>query len=317
MSKLNWTVDPSAEQVLSEFGVKFTTDAVAMSDIDWDASRSNHARILGKPIDEDLVDDYAQGFANGDEFPMPVVRKAGKKYVIVGGNHRLSALERFGGTQFQAYVVNPDDKQTMDLLPRVLNRRGGRRTTKDEAFQHAMYAVKEYGMTIRQAAQLFGLSDKAVSAKIAFNETRSQLVGMGVPQAAALGDSAIKALNSLKDNDNVLQAAAQIVIKSKMTGDDAAVFAKEVKQARTENSKIAVVAEYEEKLGTRNGNPENKKTRKLVRVKFLRSLTTLESVVKKANTLARVQITEPTEQKNVSRRLLDLSSKCRHLARSN
>lgn len=317
MKKLTWTVDPSAEQVLNEFGIKAAVGTVSLTDIDWEASRSNHARILGKPIDEDLVEEYAQGFVNGDAFPMPVVRNVGKKYVIVGGNHRLSALERSGGQDFQAYVIDTKDTQTADLLPRVLNRRGGRRTGKEEAFQHAMYAVREYGMTIRQAAQLFGLQEKAISAKMIVNETRSHLVSLGVPQATAFGDATLKALNAIKDNDNVLTAAAQIVAKAKMTGDEAATLTRDIKHARTENSKIAVIADYESKLGTRNGNPENKKTRRLVRMKFLRSLTSLEGVVKKANTLARVQITEPEERKDVSRRLVDLSAKCRHLARSN
>ena len=313
--KLTWTADPSAEPALKEFGVKYEVGSVDLADIDWDLSRDNHARIIGKQIDEDLVAEYALAMERGDAFPMPVVRKQGRKYVVMGGNHRFQAVKLLDGTKAECYIVSTSDGYTIDMLPRVLNRRGGRRTSADEAYQHALYAMNKYGITIKEAAAAFGVSDKALGNKVQVNELRGVLVGKGVP-ADKLTDEACRLLAVVKNNENVLVSAANLVHKSKFVGHETKDFVNKIKSARTEASAMAVVAEYEDKLGTKNGKPEAKRAQKVVRMKFLRSLTGIESVIQKANSLARLQITEPEEKSDVAKRLTDLSGKCRRLAQS-
>jgi len=251
----------------------------------------------------------------GDSFPMVVVRKAGKSnYVIVGGNHRCAAAELKGITSIEAYVISTNDGYVIDILPRVLNRRGGRRTSKDEAFTHALYAIQKYNVTAKAAAEAFGVSEKAIYTKLTINEARERLISLGIP-AQSSTDRLLQQL-SVVSNDNVMASAANLAIRAKLNGDESAAFIKAVRQGRTEASQMAVVADYEERLGVGKTRVAPPKVNKQKRGKFLRVLTSLEGVLARITTLNGLQITTTEEREDVSRRLLELASKCRQIAGS-
>lgn len=316
MSKREWIPDLLAEQTLKDFGVSWETADISIADIDREESRLNHARIGGKPIDDELALEYGTAMEQGDFFPRIVVRKKGRKYVVMGGNHRVEAADAVGIGTIGAYVVDcGGEDQAVDLIPRALNRKGSRRTGKDEAYLHAMHAINKYGYTFRDAAKTFGVSEKALGNKIAVKETREQLVKTGLP-GQQLSDDALRALATVRDNENVLSAAANVIARGKMTGKDAHDMVKKIKEQRTEASRISVVADYEKRLGIGNGKPESKRVQKRMRLKFLGALTRVEGVVGRAQTLAKLQITEEEEKKHVSERLVELGNKFKRLANS-
>lgn len=314
MSKIRWTDDLTALPCFKDFGVDFEVQTVSLVDIDEEASRQNHARIVGKPVDDELVEEYALAMENGDSFPRIVLFKNGRKYVTAGGNHRREAAKLKGLTEIEAYVLDTKDEIVRDLLPRALNRRGGRRTGKEEATEHAIYAISKYGYSNRQAASQFGISEKSLQRRVTINDVRRTLADLNV-DTSKMADEQVRQLSTLSDNDNVLVAAARLFRGAclPVTQSNAVVAA--IKAGRNENQRIAVVAEYERRLGVGTDKPEAAKTRRLIRMRFLRSLTGLESVMSKAQTLAKLQITDQEEKENVGQRLQALGSKFQRLTR--
>lgn len=314
-NSIKWSGLASCEETLKDFGVPFTVGEIAVNDIDREASRLNHARIGGPPIDPGLVEEYALSYESGDTFPRVVVRKHGRKYVVVDGNHRVEAADLFGVKFIEAYIADVgDDEAIMDLLPRAFNRKAGRRTSKDEGYMHAIHAIDKYGYTLRKAAAAFGVSEKALGNRIAISATRERLVQLGV-EANKMTDDSMKQLSPFNDNDHVLAAAGQVICRAKLTSKDVNSFLAKVKEERTENARIGVIAAFEQKYGV-NGKQEAKRTQKKRKIVFMRALTGMETLLDRGSTLNKFQITEQEEKRHVAERLADLGQKCQRLARS-
>ncbi len=312
--RLKYTDDLSAEQVLKEFEVKWKVDWAILKDIDWPASEHNQARLDGHPIDDDLVAAYGVAKENGDEFPRVVLLKVSKKYIIMGGNHRAKADELVGCTEMEAYIVEISDKQTIDLLPRVLNRRGGRRTGEDEAAQHAMIAVKKYGMKQAQAARLFGIHEKAIGKAIIKEEIQERLSAHGVDHTKLPGGTIVQ-LNQFRHDENTMAEAAKVFAHGKVKMEDSSKVIKKMAEQRNAPDRMKVLSDFQNRHGIKNGQPVHKKTVKMVRQRFMRGLTSFEDMLGKAQTLTRFQITDPEEQNNVAQRLNAICVKCKRLAK--
>lgn len=299
---LDWVDDLFAKKRLEDFGVEFTEKTVALGDIDWNASRTNGAR-LNDPLNEELKEEYKTAMARGDRFPKIVVfeTKGAKPLVIAGGNHRGHAAKDNGVDKVPAYVVKTNDKAVLDLLPRVFNRDHGKRMDRDEAIQHAMYAVDTYGFEPKKAEEAFGLSKGTVSSELRVRAVKRLLEKNNI-KAAVIPKSSLKYLSGL-NNDNVALHAGRITIDGRLGSEQVCEMVKEVRKNKTEASQIGKLAEYEKKIGVaKNPGPPTRYERN-VRTKFLTWLTTGENYLEGIKHLSQLQITEESERKSVKQRL--------------
>src|SRR5712672_378946 len=106
---MKWSSDPFAEQSMKDFGASWEIEKVDVSSIDENASKQNNARVSTAPIQDELVEDYALAMERGDVFPLIVLFKKGKGYIILGGNHRFQALRLLNESSIDAYIVKSDD----------------------------------------------------------------------------------------------------------------------------------------------------------------------------------------------------------------
>lgn len=245
MATRKWTHDTLAEQVLNKWEVKFRVAVVRIDEIDLAASADNHARIRGKAVDSEVIQDYGLALERGDTFPRVVLLKASagkKKYVIMGGNHRVRAADLNGDEEIEAYVFESTDKVQADLIPRQLNVGLGITCSKEEAVEHAIYAINSYGYTTKRAAEEWGLREDYLKRKISTSKMAEKLAKYGV-NARRLPEATLAKLNAISDNVNVLAAAGRAILSQGMSGEEAAVFVNEVKAAETEADRMAVVSQ--------------------------------------------------------------------------
>jgi hypothetical protein len=269
MSTRKWARDEAAESKMKQMGVKWEVQTIHVSDVNLELSLHNNARFWGT-LDPEMVLEYGVAMERGDAFPMIIVEKKGKQYLILSGNHRFGAIREVGLTEIEAYVVEGGDKAVIeDMLPRVLNRLHGARQSRQDAITNALYFVDRYGYDCTKAAEAFGLPPHAVIDTQRVRQTRELLATKKV-NTERLKDTHIKMLAPIK-NENVLISAARVVSDAKMTGPEAQDLSKEIRAQKTEAAQMAVIAEYEKRMPTRSINPEVR-VPSAMRVKFIRCL---------------------------------------------
>ncbi len=308
MVHLKWRDDTDAESMLNDMGIEFRLRDYNMADIDLEEGKINNAR-MSDPLNDSLVEEFALAMERGNTFPRPLVlaRKA-HKALPLSGNHRMASADMLGAKIISCYEITSDDRALVDLLPRALNRLHGARQSKEEAIQHAMYAIQEYGYTVKQAAQLFCLRDKTISDEIRFCKQRDFLESKSIP-ARKLQKTAVAKIGMLSGNENVMVAAARLAVGQQV--ETVSSMVDKIRAAKTEATQMAVVADYESRLAI--PEPAVKQERQL-KAKFLSGLTTLENLVEGRTSLAQVQITKEADIVTTEERLLKLAAQLTQLA---
>lgn len=305
---INWFSDKAAEKLMTSVGLTWSVARVKLSDIDWDDSKSNGAR-LHDPLNDELAKDYSLAMERGEHFPMIVLlKRKGRKYLILGGNHRACAVKMCRTDDVECYVVETEDVQIIDILPRALNRTHGLRQDRSELLINAIYAVEKYGWGVRQADEFFGLPEGAVSHEMRARTVKATLQGKGI-RAEKIPKTTLLALSPLESNENVLLAAARIVSGTGMVGSDVRDFVKCIKKNRTEASQMSVIADMESRSGPHQSiasqDPAIKVPRQK-RTKFLAWITTGENYLDGIKNLKQLQVTEKTESDRIRQRLSNL-----------
>jgi ParB-like nuclease family protein len=321
-----WTNDTYAESKLKEFGADYTVKDIPMSSVNWNESSKNHARA-DKPINDDLVEDYALAMESGDIFPMPVVMLIpGKKdYIVLSGNHRYKAAELKGEKTIKVYVATSDDPAALDVLPRIFNRGHGLRQTKDEAIRNAIWTINAHNMTIQRAAELFALRPDAIAKQIKVEHTRAILESGGV-KAHKIGNTAIHRLSAIS-LDSVMIAAGRIVADAGLSLEQTADIVMDMRKVdnKSEAQQMAKVAEWENRFLTKriaNSSVEEAveevevKRSRTIRTKFITVLTTMERLVAGKKRLAQLGIEDKDDKQKIQSRLHDLSKKLNSLSGS-
>jgi hypothetical protein len=313
---LKWLIDPYAEKLFRDFGLKPTVTMLRLKQIDWPASLMNNARV-GGAVDENKVEQIGMALEDGlKELPMPVLWKLpqAKLYSILGGNHRLKGLELFDPeAEFNAYVIDSDDARVHDVLPRALNCGNGLCLNREDTLRHAVYVAKTYGTPTGQVEAMFLLGKDVVGKELRAEEARIFFAEKHVATRDMTRDQAIR-LKSIP-NDNVSAAAARVAVQAKMNTDQVVEFVRQIKAERTEATQTGVIAQYEKAIESRNGQPPVKHPRN-TRTKFLITLTTFENYVKGVTKLSQLQITSLDEHDEISKRCKKLADHLAKLARS-
>lgn len=203
--------DPTVEARLERHGVTWTLDA------DYDLSlidRKRSAAEAVRDLDADTVDRYVADVSAGDPFPPIVLRRLRKRSVVLGGAHRLAALDRLERDTHPAYVVDCSDDDAL-LLALDDNRTHGRTLTAEEKRQWALRLV-DGGHTQADAARIVGVSQTTVSAAVRARRIRQVLVDADIG-AEHLPTSTLKRLSSLPDDDEVIVSVGKAVTSGWLT----------------------------------------------------------------------------------------------------
>lgn len=302
---MKWSKDEIAERKLEEFGLVPAVMTVAIKDIDLEESIQNNARI-SDPLLHGVVEEYGLAMKRGDQFPRIVLlARKGKGHLIISGNHRTHGAAEAFAKEVEAYVIECSDPMIIDLLPRCLNRVHGVRQTKEEALTHAIYSINKYGKDPDQAAEMFGLKPDWLKDELRAMKISLSLEEKGI-QASKLPKTTILKLGALSNNSNVLEGAAKVAVNARMPTGDVVAMVDAIRKQKTELSQIAAIADYEKATENPGKAPKHKRS---VRTKFLMVLKTFEVTIASKTSLLQLQITEPNEQKEIKKRLGELSAR--------
>jgi uncharacterized ParB-like nuclease family protein len=133
-----FVADERVETWLKGLEVDFTGPvAIAIDLMDFNASKQNQARP--EALVEDVPESYATAIAHGDQLPALVVYNKNGKYIIIDGNHRLSAAKKRKADRVMAYVVSPETtSETIMLLTMSANARNGQAVSKSWKLQQSV-----------------------------------------------------------------------------------------------------------------------------------------------------------------------------------
>src|SRR5262245_23486055 len=93
------------EHYLNKHGVRWEYLEVPIGSISAEKSLRNGAR-LGQPLDDALVERYAQAYRDGDPVPPLIAYGKGKgPWVLADGNHRLEGARRAGLQTVEIYAL--------------------------------------------------------------------------------------------------------------------------------------------------------------------------------------------------------------------
>lgn len=283
---LRWIPDLKAESDLAELSVAFEVESIPFSKFDLKESRYNGARITG-PFVATLIEDYATAMENGDAFPRIVCHNTPTGYVILGGNQRVSAIETLINAGklpkdqlIDSYVIKTKDKLLLEIIARSGNVGHGGRSEKEERIAHALYSVRSLGMTAKDAAKLFIVSDATINNHIRAEEERKFHASHGInvssmPNASLLE---IAKIDDLQLKTKLAGLASQHVVSHDRLGQ----AVKAIRKAKTQQSRIGVVKNLEGELAesahrtrTRDANTPRKVPKRPRRDRVISLLTNL------------------------------------------
>ena len=208
--------DPKTERWLDAIGAKWTFEPdLPLHRIDQAASLANQVRHL--PLNEDVVEQYANDMRQGDAFPAVLVAPLGDQYALLGGNHRDAAHRKANDSTQPAYIIDADPTTLLRIRVED-NRNHGLPTTKAERLDHGVALVGS-GITQRDAARIVGLPQPELSMHAGALNLAARLAGHAkADRVAKLARSKRYELSRIND-DAVLAAAAELTVDAALPID--------------------------------------------------------------------------------------------------
>lgn len=282
-TKREWRIDPDAETILGKIAkLPYVIEWVSLNEIDWVESANNCAR-LSNPLNHEKIEDYATCLLNGDEFPMLVVEREKKKYVILGGNQRAGALKSIDPTaSFKAYVVDPLTTDERELVIRSLNSRHGWGSTKEERLEHAVYLVRKFGMHVDTVAHAMVVSSTSIRIRIKAEDERARLAKSGI-DSSSMPQKSLAALATIS-NESLRNDVAVASLETKSSGAQTAELASVISKARSKANASSAIADFKKAAAATASVKRNTgKMRKPRRDRFLYLLTSLSDFMERGN----------------------------------
>ena len=296
-----WKMDDAAISVIESCGLSWSTDIIAADDIDVKRSRSNCSRVTR--IDDDAVEGYKGDMEAGDVFPMIVVVKLGRKYVIAGGNHRHEAAVRAGITEFEVILVEADALM-FTVLCQALNSVEGMRTSVAERSEQAAQCVINTGISGKQAAELYRVPIKRVQEEVRAFDTVQQAAEHGVTIPRNVSKTSIQRLHKRTSTKPVFAKMANLV----------AVVNPTLRELRELDRRVDACSSVDEQLDliekeTKTKRPEGRKVvvRRPRRDRLFSAIRQMEKVFDIATTAQTLQL-ELNDIKELKTRWENLSA---------
>jgi hypothetical protein len=179
-----FTQNQTTENFLTSFGVKweYQTD-VRYEELASDWNVVNHGRPESQPIDEELIEDYAQAMENQNLFPAPIVIETNTGYEILDGTQRLTAGELNGFSHFNAYVVNkrikPETRQALRVCAN--NRTNGKRPKEAFTIKRIVDTLHEQQRrSVKECSVMAGVAEKKLQDEVDARKGKHLLKRLGV-----------------------------------------------------------------------------------------------------------------------------------------
>lgn len=178
MVDLSAHADTQVEQLLDRHGLAWRLYAIAVTDIDWDATLAR--QIRSEPVQVDLVDRYAEALTAGARIPAVLALDAGARWELLGGIHRAKAHQAAGIDRLPAYTIAGDvDDATAYRLALEHNASHGVELTIADKVRHAEQLVARHGLNRTEAARTVGIGVSALD--------RARAIAAGTQRATVLG----------------------------------------------------------------------------------------------------------------------------------
>lgn len=251
--KLSWYSDLKAESDLRRMAVTYSVVSIPFAKIDLKESQVNGAR-LNDAIRHHKVEDYMQGFRNGDTFPRPVVHKTPSGYVILSGNQRSEAVNRLiksgdlpKDTEIEVYLVDTTDKLLLEIIARSANAAHGEGDTKEERIQQAVYCVQRLGLSVKDAAKSFLVSATTINSHIRAEDVRTQLQRSGV-EASRIARTSLEPMAKLSFDDSTQTKLGVLVAQHSPPAERVKQVVDSLAKKTTSQARAAAVKDFEREL---------------------------------------------------------------------
>ena len=314
MRKVQWLEHKETENILKQFGLKWTLGELNLTtQIDDELSSNNHARRVR--LDDTVVTDYLASMEQGDDFPRGVaVKQPGtSKYLVLGGNHTRKAAEEYDQKTMGFYIIETEDQMVLDLLPKVLNRKHGFRKGKEEAIQDAINAMALYGLSANEAADKFGVHAHTLHVNNRVTLALRRFKSLGV-KAEAMPRNAIVKLNTIPI-DSVLEAAVKVAEKQRMNGAEVHTLVDAIHEERTsEGAQIEVVKGFETELKAGHKVLSKGNEQERLWARYTRLLTTLDVLLRNKKSMRQLGCKSDAERSRVGLLQKSLSQKLHALS---
>lgn len=249
--KLRFMDDLKAEGDLSTLGVSFAVQLVPQSKVDLVVSKENKARP--EPIVEHKVEEYMTAWRNGATLPRLVGYWGKAGFVIISGIQRDLSIERFieagelpPDYEFEAYVVDSDDKMLLDIFPRAANVGHGEGLTKDVRIAQAVYCVRNRGMVKTQAAALFAVAATTIGGHMRADKEREELGSAGI-NLDTVPNSSVEPLAKITDIA-IKRKVAHLVAQHNPGSEKVLQVAGAIAKAKSQSVQLLHVKELEKEL---------------------------------------------------------------------
>lgn len=251
--KLSWYSDLKAESDLQRMAVAYEVESIPFSKLDLKESQVNGAR-LNDAIRNHKVEDYMQGFRNGDTFPRPVVYLTPTGYVILGGNQRCEAIRRLiadgelpKSASVECYVVDTNDKLLLEIIARSGNVAHGEGDTKEERLQHAIHCCKRLGMATKDAAKSFQVSQATITHRMRAESQRIALEKAGV-DTVRVPASALEPLEAITFDENTKIKVGSLIAQHGVPAERVRQVVGLLKKQTSAQGRMQVVRDFEKEL---------------------------------------------------------------------
>lgn len=318
-----WDRDLVLESRLKAIGAKFQyRQNVNIKSILVAQSKKNNARF-NDPIDEDLCLKYASHMEEGYTFPAIVMSPKG---FVWDGNNRLHAAQIAGIEEVSAYVIINADKDMQDMFCRTANARHGKGNSEDEALQHIVHLhfnqkVDGKPTPVSQLYKIYfpptqRYYDKACNA-VRVRKVELELFKLNV-DATELGQSILAKLytyhpESGVKNTKLLKAAANLIIKHRLTIDAVDDMVRLVKTKKSEKDQIAAMQEFAKDQGVAP-KPRKSNTRDGVRLE--RYFDSIIKLIGNKQSLQKLGVNAPADIQRIKSKITQVSKQVNTLKKN-
>lgn len=265
------------EAWLTERAVSFHFEPdLPISKIDRNKSLLNQARL--EPIDQEVVDRYADDMRRGDEFPPVIAHDHGgrAKPSLIGGNHRLIAATQAGRKTIAAYVVTAEPETALQLTYED-NRRHGLPPSETERIVQGIHLL-EIGWSQEQAAATVGVTSTRLSQERTMYKATMRAKELGIDMAGfnSLPRWSRYALGRLR-SDPVFIEATSLALRARLTVDEVKDLAARLQETRSDADAMSVLGLEAEEMQARiqktsGGRIRQKRTARAVAAGAMRDL---------------------------------------------
>lgn len=229
--------DRRTEAWLDSLHVYWELHDLELGDIDQQASLANQARLHA--LDNDVVDRYTADMQRGDQFPpLLALKRARRKPMLLGGNHRYTAAIKAKRKTIGVYLIEAEPEMATRLMYED-NRRHGLPPSEDERVAQAVHLI-DTGWTLENAAQCVGTTVSRVQSARDCARADRRARTLNIEGFAGLPRTTRARLASVR-SDPAFAEASKVVIAAGLSGEQLQTLIKKVNDCRSDQAALKIV----------------------------------------------------------------------------